>query len=79
MKNSRIILGIVIGFGLFSLISASSKQTSSEGESRYYMELMSGSVHAFIYDSVTGEYRKVYYNHLMKGNNIKTLLNEKKK
>lgn len=76
MKISKFILGLMAGLSLILFLGASSSQTSNEESARYHMILISGATQAYVYDSVTGEYRNISYNQVKKGNNIKTLLVE---
>lgn len=74
MKNFKMLLGIVIGFGTCIILSATTvEKPTNENIPRYHLHYADGSA-AFVYDAVTGEYKKVKYPVLSNGSSIKELL-----
>lgn len=75
MKNSKLVIGILIGFGAFALLSAGMKPAVTENAvARYHMFVVADG-NAYVSDAVTGEYKRVNYKTDVKvGHSMKELL-----
>ena len=73
MKISQILLGLIIGFGSCLLLSADIGNRPTEEVPRYHLFYTDGGLY-YVFDAVTGEYKKVVLGDVRKGSNIKTLL-----
>ncbi|MBK0404221.1 hypothetical protein I5M27_14590 [Adhaeribacter sp. BT258] len=74
MKKSNLFYGFLAGCGFMLLLSAKMNSSLNEETPRYHLTFLAGG--GYVYDAVTGNYRKVNYNELNQTKNIKDLLKE---